>query len=210
MRIAIFGATGKTGHHLVEQALERGWEVTAFARTPDGLASDLRAGVDLVEGDVQNLRDVERAVEETDAVVSALGPTDSSSDDVLEVAAEHLVHSMHRRNVDRLVTLSGAGVSSERDKPPVSRGFLVTLMDYFADRVLEDDRRHVETIRESDLEWVIVRPSRLSDEEPSGNFRSGYLPPGPDARIARADLAEFMLDQLLTDMYVREMPFVTS
>jgi putative NADH-flavin reductase len=209
MRIAIFGSTGKTGHHLVRQAKERGWDVNAFARTAEDLG-ELREGVKVVEGNIHDSPAVERAIDGTDAVISALGPTESSSDDLLEVAAEHIVEGMQRRKVGRLVTMSATGATSEQDKPPVSRGFLVTLMDYVADRVIEDGRRHADIIRDSDLEWVIVRPSRLTDEQATGSYRSGYLPPAADATIPRADVAEFMLDQLLTDMYVREMPFVTT
>jgi putative NADH-flavin reductase len=60
MKIAIFGATGKVGQHLVDQALERGDEVTAFVRDPSSkLTMQRHERLKVVQGDVQNPKDVE-------------------------------------------------------------------------------------------------------------------------------------------------------
>ena len=174
MKVAIFGSTGAVGRHLVRQALDRDWEVVAFARTPQKL------------GDL-----TERA-------------------DVLEVTAHHLVDAMRNHNVDRLVTLVGAGVKSEGDPSSLGRSFMLTLMKLMVGDMLEDAQAHADYIRETDLDWTVVRPPRLTDGEHTGETEAGYMKLGPGSTISRADLADFMLDQVASDEWVRQSPMVTG
>lgn len=209
MRIAIFGATGQVGQHLVRRALDRNWTVVAFARSPSKLG-ETREHVEVVEGDVQNPDAVDRAVEGTEAVLSAVGHTDTSKGNVLTATANHLVESMRNHGVDRLVTLVGAGVEAEGDPSSLGRTVMLTAMRWFAGEMLEDAQRHADLIRKTDLEWVVVRPPRLSNDPYSGDWQAGYLRLGPTAKMARADLAEFMLRQVETDEWVGESPMVAN
>ena len=118
MRIAVFGATGRTGRSLVEQALERGHEVVVFVRDPAGLPSAVRDDrVTVVEGDAYTGDGVDRAVGgdgvPVDAVVSVLGQTSEGPEDLLTEAGEHILAAMAEHDVDRIVTLVGAGVREE-------------------------------------------------------------------------------------------------
>ncbi|WP_254764063.1 NAD(P)-dependent oxidoreductase [Natrinema marinum] len=107
MQLAAFGATGRTGRPLCRQALERGHTVIAHARSPEKLpfADD----VTVVEGDVYAGTGVTEAIEGVDAVVSVLGQTAGSPDDLLTVAGDNVLGAMENAGVDRYVTLVGAG-----------------------------------------------------------------------------------------------------
>ena len=209
MKIAIFGSTGAVGRHLVRQALDRDWDVVAFARTPQKLG-DLTERVTLIDGDVQDAEAVDRAVEGVDAVISAVGHTDKSKGDVLEVTAHHLVDAMRNHGVDRLVTLVGAGVETEGDPSSIGRSIMRTLMKFMVGEMLEDAQAHADYIRETDLDWTVVRPPRLTDGEHTGKTEAGYLKLGPGSSISRADLAGFMLDQVVSDEWVRQSPMVAA
>jgi putative NADH-flavin reductase len=209
VNIAILGSTGKVGTHLVEQALDRGWGVIAFARTPEKLG-DLRERVTVIEGDVRDADAVDRAVRNADAVVSAVGHTESSADDVLEVTARHVVDSMREHGVKRFVTLVGAGVESGEDKGSLSRWVVRSAMKLFVGTMLEDAQRHSDLIGESDLDWTVVRPPRLNDDDPTGETRAGYLDLGFSDQCTRADLATFMLDSVESDRWVGELPMVAN
>ena len=209
MRVAIFGSTGEVGRHLVRQALDRGWEVVAFARSPDKLG-ELRERVQVVEGDVHDAEAVHRAIEGVDAVLSAVGHTKSSSDDVLEVTARHVTEAMKEYGVERLVTLVGAGVETEYDDATMGRWMVRSLMKVVAGAMLEDAQHHADFIRETDLDWTIVRPPRLNNGDPTGEVRAGYLDLGFSDGLARADLATFMLDQVESDEWIGELPMVTN
>jgi putative NADH-flavin reductase len=209
MKLIIFGATGKTGRHIVKQALAADHEVTAFVRDRAGMdIMDERLRV--VQGDVTDAAQVREAVRGQEAVISALGQTKTSSRDVLTVAARHLVPAMEQEGVHRLVTLVGAGVPDERDTGSLGRTMMRGLMKLVARHVLQDAECHAEIVRASGLEWTLVRPPRLTDGPSQGGYRTGYLQLGAKDTISRADLADFMLDLAANGRFIREAPMVSN
>ena len=216
MRIAILGATGRTGRPLVDQALDRGHEVVALVRDPAGLPSAVRGHdrVEVLEGDAYGGDGVDRAIggdDPVDAVVSVLGQTDEGPDDLLTAAGGHVLEAMDRHGVERLVTLVGAGVRKEGESVSLGGKVMGTLLKLLARSVLEDARDHVEAVRGSDTRWTIVRAPRLTEGTHTGTFRHGTdLALGVRDAAARANVAEFILDCLEDDLYVNEMPKVAD
>lgn len=210
MKVTILGATGKTGRHIVEQALnERGYEVVAFVRDPAKL--DIQhESLHVVQGDLTDVARVEEAVAGSDAVISAAGQTKTSPKDLLTVTARHLVPAMKKHGVRRVVSLIGAGVPDERDPSSLGRRFMRGLMKVVARDLLADATRHAEMLQASDLEWVLVRPPRLTDGPRQGASRVGNFALGPKDSITRADLAAFMLEQVTSDEHVRKAPMVAN
>jgi putative NADH-flavin reductase len=217
MRIAVFGATGRTGHPLVEQAVERGHEVVAFVRDVTGLSSILRNNdrVSIVEGDAYTGEGVDRAIagdgDPVDAVVSVLGQTSDGPDDLLTEAGHHMLAAMRRHGVERVVTLVGAGVREDGESVSLGGRVMNGLLKLLAGAVLEDARTHVESIKRSDTRWTVVRGPRLTEDAHTGEFRHGTdLSLGMRDTAARANVAEFILDCLEADRYIRELPKVAD
>jgi putative NADH-flavin reductase len=207
MRITVFGATGRTGRPLVEQAVERGHEVVAFARSPGDV--EPRDGVTVVEGDAYAGTGVKEAVADSDAVVSVLGQTSDGPDDLLTVAGDHVLGAMAEHGVDRFVTLVGAGVREAGESVSLSGRVMSTLLKLAASSVLNDAEDHVERVRATDLDWTVVRAPRLADGEGTGDYRAGDIALGFES-VVRADVARFVLDCLEKDLYVHAMPKVGS
>ncbi|AZQ14110.1 NAD(P)-dependent oxidoreductase [Halorubrum sp. PV6] len=217
MRIAVFGATGRTGHPLVEQAVERGHEVVAFVRDATGLSSTLRNDdrVDIVEGDAYTGEGVERAIAgdgtPVDVVVSVLAQTSDGPDDLLTEAGRHILSAMDQHGVERFVTLVGAGVREESESVSPGGRMMGALLKLLARSVLEDARDQVELLRDSDTRWTAVRGPRLTEDAHTGEFRHGTdLMLGMRDTAGRANVAEFILDCLEDDLYVRGMPKVAD
>jgi putative NADH-flavin reductase len=206
MRIAVFGATGRTGRPLVAQALDRGHEVVAFVRSPSDLPVENPA-LTVVEGDAYTGAGVFEAVAGADAVVSVLGQTSDGPDDLLTVAGGHLLDAMAEADVDRFVTLVGAGVREEGESVSLTGRLMGSMLKLLAREVLADAEAHVEAVRASDTAWTVVRAPRLTDGEGTGDYRAGDVALGFES-IPRADVARFVLDCLEADRYVREMPKV--
>jgi putative NADH-flavin reductase len=209
MKIAIFGATGKVGRHLLDQALERGDEVTAFVRDTSRLSTQRHERLKVVQGDVLDPRDVEQAVVGTDAVLSALGHTKTSSKDVLTEGIKNIVAAMNKHGVRRLVTLTGAGVRDPKDEPKVVDRVIGLLLKLLQRDLLEDSIGQVRVIKESGLEWVIVRAPVLNEGEKKGEYRIGYVGKESGTRLSRADMADFMLKQTTDDTYLHQAPMVS-
>ncbi len=209
MKIAIFGATGKVGRHLVDQALERGDRVTAFVRDPSKLTTQRHERLKVVQGNVQNPKDVEQAVIGTDAVLSALGQTKTSSKDVLTEGIKNIVAAMNKHGVHRLVSLTGAGVRDPKDEPKLVDRIIGSLLKILQRDLLEDAVGAARVIQESDLDWVIVRAPVLNEGEKKGEYRVGYVGKESGTRLSRADLAGFMLEQTTDDTYLHQAPMVS-
>jgi putative NADH-flavin reductase len=209
MKLLIVGATGGTGRELVRQALERGHEVTAFARTPSKL--DLkRERLTVVRGDVMDPASVEVAVRGQDAVLCALGhkrffyPTR-----ILSEGTRNLIRAMEKESVRRLVCETSLGIGDRWGRMGLPYTLFVgnfILPFYFYDKV-----RQERVIRESSLDWVIVRPGALTNGPKRGVYRHGPRVGNWlwTVRISRADVADFMLNQLTSDAYLHQSPGVS-
>jgi putative NADH-flavin reductase len=206
MRIAVFGATGRTGVPLVRRALNRGHEVVAFVRSPGKLDVEDDA-LTVVEGDAYTGEGVAEAVAGADAVASVLGQTGSGPDDLLTVAGDHVLAAMRDHGVDRLVTLVGAGVRLPGESVSLTGRIVGTALKLLQPEVLEDAENHVDSVRATELRWTVVRAPRLSEDPGTGNFEAGDVTPGRKA-IPRADVATFVLDCIEEDTFVHELPRV--
>jgi putative NADH-flavin reductase len=205
MRLLILGANGRTGRQLVDQALKRGHHVTAFVRVPSKLAVQ-HESLTIVPGDVLEYSSVEPAVRNQDAVLSALGhkrwfvPTS-----ILSTGTSNAIRAMKSHGVRRFVCETSLGVGDSRGRLGLYYTlFIVPVFLYFIYRDKELQERY---IRESSLEWIIVRPGVLTNGPGRGMYRHGQVGHWLwTVRISRADVAEFMLDQLADTPYLRSSP----
>lgn len=205
MRLLVFGSTGGTGRELVSQALEQGHEVTAFARDPARLGvthPKLRAA----QGDVLDHGSVGRAVPGHDAVLSALGTRKLGKTDVLSSGTRHIIRAMEAAGVKRFVCESSLGVGDSRGQmSPLYTYFVIPL---FLRNIYADKEVQERLIRESSLDWVIVRPAVLTDGPRTRIYKAGFSNSDRSiaGKISRADVADFMLKQVKTDAYLRKTP----
>lgn len=206
MKVAVFGASGRTGRQLVEQALAQGHEVTAFVRDPVKL--DLQhERLRVLQGDVHNPEKVAEAVRGQDAVLSALAPQKPSFD-AMTTGARTIIAAMEQHGVRRLITLTGAGVPDPNDRPGLINHVISFLLKRISPQVLADAQAHVDQVRSSDLDWTIVRVPVLNNGPRTGNYKVGYIGQGAGVRISRADAADFMLRQLSDNRWLRQAPVI--
>jgi putative NADH-flavin reductase len=207
--VLIVGATGGTGRHLVEQALERGHVVTALVRNPAKLQMD-HAHLKVVQGNVLDYASVEAAMRGQEAVVCALGhkrflgPTR-----ILSVGTQNLLRAMAGGGVSRLVCETSLGIGNSAGRMGLYYTLFVIpviLPFYYWDKT-----RQERLIAASGIEWVIVRPGALTNGPKRGLYRHGHDIGSfiRTVRISRADVADFMLNQLSSDAYLRSAPGVS-
>ena len=204
MKVIVFGATGKTGQHVCGQALERGHEVTAFTRSAnrvDRRDSNLR----VAQGDVTDAASVAAAVANHDAAIIVLGSNGLRDKTTLAVGTRNVVDGMTRHNVGRLVVLSAAGVGESWGQISwLARILFRTLLrNIYSDHVAQEA-----VVRESSLDWTIVRAAILKDTPASGDYTPGNA--GKVTQIGRADLADFLTRQVNDGTYRKQAISVTS
>jgi len=201
MKVLVIGAAGKTGQAVVEQALAAGHQVTAFVR--QAATYPPPAGVRVVEGDAADRRAMEAAVLGQDAVLDTIGGKTPYKTTTLESSVAHaIIAAMRRHGVRRLVVTSMLGVGDSR----ANSSFLVRLLvATFLRGANQDKTAMEEAVQASGLDWVILRPAILTDDPAQGNVRVFPAATGETAhKIARADLAAFMLAQLATDEHLQQ------
>ena len=213
MHLAVFGATGRTGREVVTQALAADHTVTAFVRDRGKLAvqQDLsNERLRVVVGDVRDYEAVARAVEGADAVISCLAPVPKEGM-VQTEGTRNIARAMTSHGVERIVSETGAGVDVPGDPERSLGGKLMRgVMKLVAGKILADGEGHAEVLRRSDLDYAVVRPPRLTNDPHTGRYRHGILNLGPGEKIARADVADFMLAEAVGGDYHRAAPHVTS
>jgi putative NADH-flavin reductase len=207
VKVLVFGASGGTGRQVVAQAAAQGHKVTAFVRTP---SLDTRSSeADSVQGDVRDPSAVTRAVAGQNAVICCLGSaTPVRRDPALVAGITHIVGAMERLSVRRLVYLSFLGVRDGRSQLSLIGRLLVAPL--LLRNVVADHAAKEEIIRKSQLDWIIVRPPRLTNGPRRGSYRHGLdiLAESTIPTISRADLAEFLLRQVGDDAYLHRAPAV--
>lgn len=209
MKTAIFGSTGGTGRHLVEQALERGHQVIAFARSPEKLNA-YHEKLTIVQGDATDQEKVMEAISQAEAVVSALGPSENKPIFNVTESTNNILAAMRDHGVERLVISAGAGVEDPKDEPKLINKLIGVLLKLVSRWVYEDMVRTVELVRASEVKWTIARVPMLTDDDPKGEVRYGYVGKGMGPRITRADMASAMLDLVEGDDYIHQAPAISN
>jgi putative NADH-flavin reductase len=201
-KIIVFGATGGTGLQLVKQALDKGLSVTAFVRNPAKFGIENR-NLNIFQGDVTDLDAVKLALNDCDAVLSALGAPAKVNDNVRSIGTNHIIRAMTESGVKRFICMTTLGIGDSREFLPFYFKYFIVpfiLKDAFA-----DSERQEKLIMESSLEWTIVRPANLTNGKRTEIYQHGFTASAKTKlKISRADVADFMLKQLSNNTYLRK------
>ncbi|MDQ2778596.1 MAG: SDR family oxidoreductase [Pseudomonadota bacterium] len=209
MKFLLIGATGPTGAAIVKQGLAQGHDITALVRDPSKVALS-HPHLRCVQGDILKAQDVGDAMAGQDAVICSLGTGVTFKHVTLfSDGTRHLLEAMQKHAVRRIVCITGIGAGDSRGHG-----------GFFYDRVIEptllrtiyaDKDRQEELLRHSDRDWIIVRPGQLTNDEAAGPYRVLLDLNGVTVgKVARADVAAFVLQQLNSDDYLRKTPLLTQ
>jgi putative NADH-flavin reductase len=205
MHLAIFGASGRTGLLLTERALAAGHTVAALVRNP--ASYPLARRVRVVVGDAFTPGAIAETLAGADAALSALGARSLGKEDVLERAVPLIVKEMEKAAVRRIVVLGSAGaLDTALDRQPAWRRWIVENLVYktMLKWPVASQRAQIQALQASDLDWTMAMPPMLVNWPARGRYRvdPNALPPGA-AMISRADVANFMVAQLTSPVWLK-------
>lgn len=196
MKLFVLGATGRTGHQFIDQAMEHGHDITAYVREQKKLIRTPQ--LEIIEGDLLDVAGLTEAMRDHDAVISCLG-TDLSDPDFLASVTDKLVPAMKENGIKRILYLASAGIDNEI---PGLAGKAITFM---LRKPLRDHRTAVDLWRNSSFEYTIVRPMQLTDGPRTSTYRTAIDDvPENGKQISRADVAQFMLHAVEEGEHVRQ------
>ena len=182
MKVLVIGATGGTGSALLDQLVAAGHEVRAMARREEQLDALHERGARAVLGDLEG--ELDDAVAGVDAVCFCAGSGSKTGPDktllVDLYGATRVVDACLEHGVDRYVMLSSIAAGDPLRGNEKIRHYLAA--KHAADRILMC----------SDLDWTVVRPGGLTDDEPTGRVELGIPQLAERGMIPRADVAAVM------------------
>lgn len=212
MTITIFGATGRMQHLLVQQALDSGFRVIGYARTPSKMTIQHPA-LSMVKGTMLDRAAIENAVSGSDVIIETVGCVSEGTKLVIE--------AMRKCNVKRLIVVSTTNAKDSNDLPDKKFERLLGLTR-FALKVLGvfnrqyrtavyELRKIAEIVRNSELDWTLVRVAGLNNKPGSRTVKVGYPGHGTIGfQTSRADMADFILKQVTDTSYIRKAPAISS
>jgi len=192
MTIALFGASGGTGRQVLAQALARGHSVRALARTPAKLADVSDPKLTAIQGDALSADDDAKALEGADVAIVVLGVPPQAAGSILSDSAKAIIAAAKVAGVKRILVQSSLGVGDSAGRiSPVMRVVVKTTMaKLFADKDAQEA-----AVRESGLQWTIVRPATLGNGAGTGAYEASERMEKSAKAIDRADVAKFLLDE---------------
>lgn len=196
MNIIIFGASGKTGKIVVENALQQKYNVTAFVRDSSKLSISDK-NLTIIEGDAANQEAVAKAIEGQNIVISCLGANNGlGKTTVLHEMTINIVAGMKTHHVQQIIYVASAGI--DKEIPGLSGKLMMKMLG----NVLKDHRNAVQVIKENIPHYTIVRPLGLNDQPFTGSYRETATGiPEKGRRISRADVADFIIRAITDSAY---------
>lgn len=205
MNVTVLGGTGRTGRLVVQELVRRGHEVTVVVRDPDKAPEEAH----VVVGDSRDGQVLAAALDEADAVVSALGPGRKEHQLHRQTVAQ-LVPAMRAAGTGRYIGISGAGVNASGDRKRARDKAISAGMGLFARSMVADKTAELIAWKDSGSDWTLVRPPRLVDGPATGRVEHDAYVSTRSTSMRRADLAVFLADVLERELYIGQAPFAAT
>jgi len=206
MKIIIFGSTGTIGKHLVMQSLNEGYEVYAFCRDTKKIGEIKHSNLNVIEGDVLNQNDVNRATKQMDAVCIVLGSGKNRKSIVRSEGTKTIIEGMKKNGVERLLCQTTLGVGDSRGN--LNFFWKHIMFGWFLKQVFNDHQLQESYVKKSGLNWTIIRPGAFTDGEKTGVYRHDFDSNDRTVKlkISRADVADFIIKQINAKEYLHKTP----
>ena len=201
MKLVIFGSTGSVGSQVVKQALEQGHTVTAFVRNRDKLNAQ-HPNLNIFTGDVMNPALVEQAVIGHEAAICILGSGKKLSGNVRSQGTKNVIQALEKAGIKRFICQSTLGAGDSWSN--LNFYWKYIMFGFILRKVFADHQIQEEYVRQSNLDWTIIRPAAFIDGDRTGKYRHGFHSSDRTSTltISRPDIADFILKQLTDNTYL--------
>lgn len=209
IKIAVIGGTGKSGKYLVKQLIEQGFQLKILIRNPDNFQIK-NSLVEVIKGDVINYSSISTLIEGCQAVISTLGLGIPASDPtIFSQATSNVIKVMNEQNVHRYIVTTGLNVDTPLDKKSPKTLFATDWMRKNFPISTANKQSEFDILSNSKVDWTLVRLPLIEQTDQKGEIIVS-LEDCPGDKVSATDLANFLIEQLFTDSFVRKSPFIAS
>jgi putative NADH-flavin reductase len=206
-KIAVIGGSGKAGQYLINELINRGFEISALLRNPEKLVIE-NPLLTKIKGDVRNYSDVLNLLGGCDALVSALGQP-KKEPPVFSEATRNILKAMSERTINRYIAITGLTIDTPADRKSGKTKMLSWLMRTSFPAIINDKQLEYSLLTQSDLDWTLCRLPMIELTGPAGDVKVSLFD-CPGKKISAADLALFVVDQLISTEYLKQAPFLAN
>lgn len=208
-KIAVIGGTGKSGKYLVKQLIEQEFQLKILVRNP-GNFQIKNSLVEVVKGDVMNYCSVSSLIENCQAVISTLGlGIPASEPTIFSKATTNIIQAMNKQNIHRYIVTTGLNVDIPSDNKSPKTLLATDWMRKTFPISTENKQSEFDILSHSNVDWTLVRLPLIEQTDESGKIIVD-LGDCPGDKIRATDLANFLIEQLSTDEFIRKSPFIAS
>ncbi|WP_137874032.1 NAD(P)H-binding protein [Rhodococcus sp. Q] len=212
MNVTVFGATGAIGSLTVDELLDRGYTVTAYARNRAKVPTRWGEKVRVVIGEMSDAAAIDNAIAGADVVVSALGPSMDRKATGLPLVegTRHILDAMKRHGVARYIGHGTPSILDPREKPTWQTRLIGFMGRHGLPRAYKELLGMSELIMNSGANWTIIRFTAPMNTPKTGKLRVGFY--GTDRigfAVSRADIAAFTAVQVDDDTYINAAPAIS-
>ena len=206
MKFAVIAANGRTGKEFVDVALENGHKVKAGIF--GGHALKLDKDLELVECDATDIKDIEKLIEGCDAVLSFIGHGKKSPPTVQTDGIKNVIKACKKLSIKRVISMTGTGVRFPGDNVTLVDKVLNKSISIIDPERVEDGISHAEKLKNSDLDWTLIRVLKLTN----GSANEFSLKENGPAKIfvPRREVAEACLQVLEDKSFIQEAPVISN
>lgn len=207
MKVIVFGASGKVGRLVVQEAAKRGYHVTAIVFKEDNM--EFPKGARVLQLDVHDGLLVHEALKGQEVVISALGSWGTSTKDILSAGMKNIVAAMKHEKIKRIISLTGADARFVEDQPPLTSRLARPLLKLIAPKILADGEAHLALLAASQLQWTVIRSPVMKDGNATAHKLNNR---GCNVweSVTRQTVVRVMVDEIENDQHIRQAPILHS
>lgn len=208
-KIAVVGGTGKSGTYLVKQLLNQGFQIKLLLRDPVKFRHS-SPQVETVVGNVSNFQSIDTLLKDCSFVISTLGlGIPPSEPTIFAESTTHILRAMEKFGIKRYIVTTGLNVDTSEDVKSPANVAATNWMKQNYPISTANKQLEYELLLKSTIDWTLVRLPmiELTDERHQLNTS---LEDCLGSKISATDLADFLINQLTDNNYIRKAPFISN
>ncbi|PGM90050.1 SDR family oxidoreductase [Bacillus cereus] len=206
-RIAILGANGKAGKFLINQALEKGYQVRILTRNSKNMRIT-NENIETISGDARDFSAIQELLQGCKAVINAVGQPKNESY-IFSTVTKHILKVMKKYEMKRYILISGGSLNVKGDKKGIVNKIGANLFQLFLPKMMQDKYKELQIIQRSDVDWTIVRLPFVIEGNGIGNIKESLVDM-PGIKIKNGDIAPFVIKQINSEKYVGKCPLISN
>jgi len=206
-KVAVLGGGGRTGKYLVNQLLNEGFSIKLLLRHPEDFTIQ-NPNIEIIKGDAINSKSIQLLLEDCDAVISTIGQRQGEPL-VASSATINVLKSMNDFGIKRYILLAGLNIDTPFDNKSTKTTLATEYMKTNFPVIQEDRQKTYDLLVNSNIDWILVRVPFIEFTDVNSTIIVD-LEDCPGDKINAGDIANFMVDQITDDEFIRKSPFITN